>query len=357
LLLALLHGLKEVSTLMAPHYLDEITLDFSNEAVKELRSLLCENYFLTGQVIALVREAGARPASINWDQPMVLVWDDVLAMLHRQGKLRVLLQSLINGPDAAIGARIRELTADQPVTAALPAGAPDIPVTGEDRSDYEKIIEAQPTFLDVSFLARGIELASAVARLLVTLDDDQYFGTAFRIGDDLMLTNHHVLFADSGNPATAVEAWFGYERSFDGRTKAHVSVPGRVETIVGDKAHDWAVVRLAGRPPAGTSVISLAETPPVRIDDRVYIIQHPYGGVKKIGMIHNVVRYIDDDVIRYWTDTEEGSSGSPVFNERWRIVALHHRWIRSGTGGEAKIYNQGRRIERVITGLAASGVR
>ena len=57
-------------------------------------------------------------------------------------------------------------------------------------------------------------------------------------------------------------------------------------------------------------VIGLSGGSPVQVDDRVYIIQHPHGGAKKIGMIHNVVRYVDDDVIRYWTDTESGSSGS-----------------------------------------------
>ena len=28
--------------------------------------------------------------------------------------------------------------------------------------------------------------------------------------------------------------------------------------------------------------------------------------------------------LRYQTNTEDGSSGSPVFNREWRVVALHH---------------------------------
>jgi len=341
---------------MAPHYLDQIPLDFSNPAVKELRALLSDNYFRSADVITLVREAGAKPASINWDQPMVLVWDDVLSTLQKQDKLRSLLQHLIDGPDAAVAIRLRELTAAQPVCAAPAPAEGDIAMPGSQPGDYEKITADESTLLDISFLQRGLELAPAVVRLLVTLDGVPYFGTAFRIGEDLLLTNHHVLFAKSGKPATAVDAWFGYERSFGGRTKAHISVSGRTKTIIGDPAHDWAVVRLAGPVPKRVPIISLTGGSPVGLDDRVYIIQHPQGGVKKIGMIHNVVRYVDDDVIRYWTDTEDGSSGAPVFNEQWQVVALHHYWVSDKTGTTTEIRNQGRRIERVAAGLAAAGI-
>ena len=133
-------------------------------------------------------------------------------------------------------------------------------------------------------------------------------------------------------------------------------MPGRVGTIAGDPAHDWAAIRIDGQLPAGVPVIGLSGGSPVQVDDRVYIIQHPHGGAKKIGMIHNVVRYVDDDVIRYWTDTESGSSGSPVFNERWQVVALHHYWVTDTAGTTTEIRNQGRRIERVVAGLAAAGI-
>ena len=112
--------------------------------------------------------------------------------------------------------------------------------------------------------------------------------------------------------------------------------------------------------PSAAPIVDVAASVdvPVRVGDRVYIIQHPNGGVKKIGMHHNLVRFVDEDVLQYWTDTEAGSSGSPVFDEQWRLVALHHRWVESAGAGAAgrEFRNQGRRIARVAEGLTAHGL-
>ena len=232
---------------MAPHYLDQIPLDFSHPAVKELRSLLYENYFRSAEVIALVRAAGVSPAWINWDQRMVLVWDDVLSTLQKQGRLRRLLQNLIEGPDTALAGRLRELTADQPVTAAPLLAADGIAMPGSAPGDYEKIIVGESTLLDVSFLQRGTDLAPAVVRLLVTLDGHQFFGTAFRIGEDLLLTNHHVLFAASGR---------GHGRRRMVRVRARIRRPAKgacQRPGTGRDDHRAAGSRLGRDPPGRAS--------------------------------------------------------------------------------------------------------
>lgn len=337
-------------------HLDRVPLDFSDPAVQELRAVLADNYFRQAEIIDLVRQAAGRPALINWDQSAALLWTDVLDKMQKQGKLQLLLGVVTSGPDTVVAGRVRELTVSNPRTAAPQPPGPT-PVWREGTAGgYEKIIAAESTLLDIAFLQRGVELATAVARLLVTLDGDAYYGTGFLIAPDLLLTNHHVLFAKSGSPATVVDAWFSYERAFGGQTKAHYPVAGQVASIVGDPTHDWAVVRLGGPAPAGASVIGLTDGGLVKADDRVYIIQHPLGQVKKIGMIHNVVRHVDDDVVQYWTDTESGSSGSPVFDEQWQLVALHHYYVVDRSGSAVEVRNQGRRIERVHAGLSAKGL-
>ena len=56
----------------------------------------------------------------------------------------------------------------------------------------------------------------------------------------------------------------------------------------------------------------------------VNIIQHPRGRPKEVALQDNQVTKVDHVVLQYTCDTEPGSSGSPVFNNRWKLVALHH---------------------------------
>ena len=41
---------------------------------------------------------------------------------------------------------------------------------------------------------------------------------------------------------------------------------------------------------------------------------------------NNLVYRADYPTIQYFTDTEGGSSGSPVCTDDWRVVALHRAW-------------------------------
>lgn len=342
-----------------PHFLDTLPFDWTQPAAQELRDFLADTYFREERVVGWAQQAGVRVADLRLGRPMSLVWHNLIEVARNQGRLRPLLGVIESGADADVAARLREFVQSEPVIEAPAApGRAGVWKEFSEPSELERQIFRSASLLDVAFLRRGVELAPAVARLLVTLPSGQFYGTAFRIGDDLLLTNHHVLYDDktAAAPATGVEAWFGYERDFSGRDLAHQVVRCRPDTIAGGKAHDWAVIRTASAMPAGTPLIGLSEAEPVAEGDRVYIIQHPNGGVKKVGVHHNVVRYADDDVVQYWTDTEAGSSGSPVFDSRWQLVALHHRWVQYGPIEAPEYRNQGIRIERVVNGLKSAGV-
>jgi hypothetical protein len=59
----------------------------------------------------------------------------------------------------------------------------------------------------------------------------------------------------------------------------------------------------------------------------VTIVQHPNGLHKFIALRNNRVLDIFDSFAHYETDTQPGSSGSPVFNDQWQVAFLHHSGV------------------------------
>ena len=91
-----------------------------------------------------------------------------------------------------------------------------------------------------------------------------------------------------------------------------------------DSNLDYAILKLkeeSGRRPlpiCGREVsVKSGERVPVNI------IQHPYGGIKKLAIRNNLAVKTYEMNIAYFTDTDGGSSGSPVCNDAWEVVALH----------------------------------
>ncbi|HMY16529.1 MAG TPA: SAVED domain-containing protein [Polyangium sp.] len=220
----------------------------------------------------------------------------------------------------------------------------------------ELVTGRHETFLDISFLHEGLRMAQAVVFLRAYHEKHTaHSGTGFLIAPNTILTNHHVLFDhdDHDRRVHKVTIRFHYEYERPGQLRVVEDYFGDVESIVGDKTHDWAVIR--SKTPIKTSYpfMNLHPRKPVELNDYVYIIQHPGGRPKKIGLLHNEVLYVDQNRVQYLTDTLPGSSGSPVCNEYWEVVALHNTGITDPTNAKAKYRNEGVHIDRVVEGLRA----
>jgi len=78
--------------------------------------------------------------------------------------------------------------------------------------------------------------------------------------------------------------------------------------------------------------------------DPVNIIQHPEGGPKQYATVNNhLLDLRDDGFLLYETDTLEGSSGSPVFNQHWETIGLHHCGVPFMENGKL-VTRDGRRV-------------
>jgi V8-like Glu-specific endopeptidase len=208
-----------------------------------------------------------------------------------------------------------------------------------------------PNLIDT--LDRMLMLAPAVCLLRAQNANAEEIATGFRIRTDLVLSNRHVLYP-AGNVATKVVADFGFEVDADGKSLPVTSLVATADTITGEKADDWAVVQIGGMQPEWP-VVALDDAPAPKVGDRAYILQHPSARQKRLGYVRNTISDVDERSVKYLTDTEAGSSGSPVFDARGRLIALHRR------GGEpVKVAgqlpvakNEGIRISRVLQRLKA----
>jgi hypothetical protein len=90
---------------------------------------------------------------------------------------------------------------------------------------------------------------------------------------------------------------------------------------------------------------------------RVYVVGHPLGASSvKISIHDNDLLDYDDVRAHYRAPTQPGSSGSPVFDKRWRVLALHH----AGSDHMARLdgegfyaANEGIRMDRIRAAIAA----
>lgn len=239
---------------------------------------------------------------------------------------------------------------------APPPGVDTTAVSAADVANHEKIMGERPSFLDVAYLKRGYEIARAVVKLRMRFSDGWYTGTAFLIAPDRLLTAHHNLIQASGEQTLEVTAQFDYERAIEGPEAEGMIVTCSQASICGEAGDDWAVIDLS-TPQADRPLARLSDTP-VRAEDRVAIIQHPNGMAKQVAMHNNLVTFANDTRVQYLTDTLPGSSGAPVFDVKWNVVALHHAGGDLALPGTKQLVyrNQGTSIARVRQRMVELGV-
>ena len=161
------------------------------------------------------------------------------------------------------------------------------------------------------------------------------------------MTNNHVIPDPAVAGETVVE--FNYQEDTDGQlleTVRYKLDPGLFKTS-GRERLDYTLVGLAPDPakPPLESWGHLHLNPhadPVPTE-HVVVIQHPNGGLKQIALSANWVMGTKGPLIHYTTDTMPGSSGSPVFNDSWHVIAIHHAGgsLVKGADGKNRYVNEG----------------
>lgn len=211
---------------------------------------------------------------------------------------------------------------------------PDIDWRGPTEEVELQFFRKSEPFYDVGFLKRGIDQAASVCR--VENIQGVKLGTGFLIAPNLILTNYHVLVdpytdEDIKGKITDIVVRFGCVSADDGREEEGQTFPlsPTKPLMAYSLTHqlDYALLQVDN---TIKQVIEMSPIPyelqrtPVK-GTGLHILQHAEGEALRVALSNNGVTGVyDDGRIQYLTKTAGGSSGSPCFNDDWKIIAIHH---------------------------------
>jgi endonuclease G len=245
------------------------------------------------------------------------------------------------------------------------------------RRDLERVL-GYNDLVEFNYLERGLLAGRSVGRIVELGGGDvRPVGTGFLVAPGVMMTNWHVLETAAEAARCAVE--FGYENDFRSKPRSSTFfrfMPDRY--FWSTQELDFALVAVAPAAHEGKAslesfgYLKLNGTPgKARPKEFLTVIQHPNGQAKQISIRENQLLEYKEHVILYASDTAPGSSGSPVFNDVWQVVALHHRSVAKESNGKildvdgkvatdqtpdsriAWIANEGVRISAIVSEISA----
>lgn len=225
-------------------------------------------------------------------------------------------------------------------------------------NDYDSIamerIMGKSDLFPISYLQMGTNSGNSICRIQIRDDKGSFIGsgTGFLVAENVLMTNNHVI--DSMRTALNSIAEFNYQDDVNFMPCPTYTFRLNPEQFfVTDEELDFTLVALKDNPSSDKQpkdfghLHLIAEEGKILEGEYVSIIQHPNGGPKAVTIRENKVSSILDDFIHYLTDTEPGSSGSPVFNDQWIVVALHHSGVPDPNKENTWIANEGIRISSI----------
>lgn len=267
----------------------------------------------------------------------------------------------------------------------LVAGVPDEVVLNDGQTHtFERIVNQELGIADFGqWLRKAAQIQHKICQVEIPIEGERPIsGTGFLVAPDVVITNYHVVMdvINGAFKAETVRLRFDYNLLDDGITVS----PGTVYQLAADwliaaSEPDWekdgggqfvpdptkldyALLRLqedVGNMPIGSEdllFINASARGWFKLPSKAYqftaneiiiIVQHPDRDPISIAL-DTVVAVNDNRTrVRYQTNTEKGSSGSPCFDGNWNPVALHH----IGDVREKPEYNQGIPLYTIVQSL------
>ncbi len=235
-------------------------------------------------------------------------------------------------------------------------------LTNIENKGYEKVF-GHDEFETLKWFTLGINRARTVGR--VENISGRFVGTGFLVrgsdlnesfGEELLfLTNAHVLSPKgiengSLSPRAAV---FRFE------VLGQAPEYKVAEVLWSSPSHQLDATLVRIEPKISLDKLSpnpiASNLPPVDNKQHVLVIGHPQGRNMSFSLRDNLLLDHKVPKVHYRAPTEPGSSGSPVFNSDWELIALHHSGSKSmpRLNDQAGTYeaNEGIWIQSIINAL------
>jgi len=225
--------------------------------------------------------------------------------------------------------------ASNPGAASLKALADQFKFVSSAPGEPERIVLDDLPFENVG---QWLETLSRRRRAVCRIEpqpspDISGYGTGFLVGRDVIMTNFHVIEPFLSGGSDKVIARFDFETAPDGVTVSH-SRPCRLASnwrIIDSPAQelDFALIQLAETaandeiPGGKRGALQPIRNVPGQGRPMI-ILQHPCAKPLKLAIGSVVDPQAAPNRVSYTVNTEPGSSGSPCFNSRLDLVALHH---------------------------------
>lgn len=214
----------------------------------------------------------------------------------------------------------------------------------------ERLIGTNDILL-LGFFHAGLFASRAIGRINIAGGLER--ATGFLVSPEIVMTNEHVL--PDKNHASAAEIDFEDLDVLGTQQRTHSCRLDPARFFFADKELDVALAAVEDGEHSRAATSELGWHPmiggegKILIGDPINIIQYP-GGIHKSIVVHNsnLVHLENngplDSFCWYTSDTQRGSSGSPVFNNRWEVVAVHHRSIPKRNNDGSYIDTAGRQM-------------
>jgi len=266
------------------------------------------------------------------------------------------------------------------------------PLTATDTHllELQRMVRPELDHLDPMLWARDLlALLGRICRVEIAATPIR--GTGFLVGPDLVLTNHHVIkeviawqqqqdgIAQAQGqtlPPRLLKCCFDLAMGTDNMLECGTRVGVHGERWLVDYSPDsdapydaipaenldYALLRLAKR--IGNELTDEAEqttrgwikpllvSPELSADTPLFILGHPLGSSLKLSLDTNSVigtnaaagQQSPATRIRYRTNAQVGSSGSPCFTADWTLVAIHH----AGEEADTPTFNEGIPVAAIV---------